>query len=64
MSKCIEKPQIPQQVHELTLVFASRLLSVTEAGVLVCRAGEEMELRPSDLTNCESVSSAVRKKFS
>lgn len=49
-----------QKVHELTL-FVS-FLSV--AGVRACRAGEEMELRPSDLTKCESFSSAVRKKFS
>lgn len=49
---------------ELTLVFVSGLLSLVEAGVCVCRDGEEMELRPSGLIKCESFSSAVRKKFS
>ena len=47
--------------HSLTLVFVSCLLSVVgaDAGVRVCRAGEEMELSPSDLIKCESFSSAV-----
>lgn len=60
----ITHPQTPQQPHELTLVFMSRLLSVAETGVRDCRAGEDTELRPSALTKSKSLSSAVRKKFS
>lgn len=59
-----EKHQIPQHEVKLTLDFMSCLLSVREAGVCLWRAGEELELRPFDLTNSESFSSAVTKKFS
>lgn len=44
------------KVHEVTLAFVSVLLSLLEAGVPVCRAGEEIELRPSDLIKYESFS--------